>query len=162
MKVLLIVLVLMMQVAGANAENTIGEKATEFTLQDQYEKTVMSRHFEGQVVVLIACDREGSSQNAGWIEAVRDRYADRVTVKGVADVSSAPFFLKGKIRDEFKKNEKSILLDWKGEVFRSYGFAKAVTNIVLIDRHGIIRHRSSGPAFPEAVQELFRKIDALN
>ena len=162
MKLLLMVVMFMLLVAVARAENAIGEKAMEITLQDQHEKTVMVRQFEGRVVVLLASDREGSSQNAAWIKAIKDKYAERVIVQGIADVSSAPFFLKTKIRSEFKKNGDSILLDWKGEIFRSYGFAKAVSNIVLIDGRGVIRHRSSGGASPEAVQELFRKIDALH
>jgi peroxiredoxin len=162
MRLLLIVVIFMLSVTCAGAENLIGEMATPFTLQDQYEKTVSLRQYQGRAVVLLASDREGSTQNAGWIKAINDRYADRVAVQGIADVSSAPFFLKGKIRDEFKKGRSGILLDWKGEVFRSYGFAKAVSNIVLIDGSGVIRHRSSGKASPEAVRELFTKIDAFH
>lgn len=159
---LLIVILFILQAASANAENQIAEKAMEFTLQDQYDKTVILRQYEGQVVVLLASDKEGSSQNAAWIKAIKDKYANRVAVQGIADVSSVPFFLKGKIRNDFRKAGDSSLLDWKGEVFRSYGFAKTVSNIVLIDGRGVIRHRSSGSASPEAIQELFKKIDTLN
>jgi len=158
---LLIAIMFILQVAGAIAENSMEEKAMEFTLQDQYDKTVILRQYEGSVVVLLASDKEGSPQNAAWIKAIRDKYASRVAIQGIADVSSVPFFLKGKIRNDFKKDGNSILLDWKGAVFRSYGFKKAVSNIVLIDGRGVIRHRSSGSASPEAVQELFKKIDAL-
>jgi len=158
---LLIAIMFILQVAGAIAENSMEEKAMEFALQDQYDKTVILRQYEGSVVVLLASDKEGSSQNAAWIKAIRDKYASRVAIQGIADVSSVPFFLKGKIRNDFKKDGNSILLDWKGAVFRSYGFKKAVSNIVLIDGRGVIRHRSSGSASPEAVQELFKKIDAL-
>ena len=159
---LVIVMLVILQGAGASAENAINEKAVEFTLQDQYEKAVSLRRYEGRVLVLLASDKEGSSQNAAWIKVIRDKYADRLAVLGIANVSSVPFFLKGKIRNDFKKDGDSILLDWKGEVFRSYGFAKAVSNIVLIDGRGVIRHRSSGNASPEAVHELFKKIDAMS
>ena len=159
---LLIITMLILQTAGASAENAIGEKSTEFTLQDQYEKTVSLKHFEGRIVVLIASDNEGKAQNAGWTKAIRDKYADRVAIQGVADVSSVPFFLKGKIRSDFKKDGDSILLDWKGEVFRSYGLTKGAANVILIDKDAMIRHRTSGPASSEAAQELFRKIEALN
>jgi peroxiredoxin len=162
MKLLLIIMMFMLPVGGAWAENAIGEKAMEFTLQDQYGKTVTLREYYGRTVVLLACDKEGSPQKTGWIKAIRDKYADRVAVQGIADVSSVPFFLKTKIRNDFKKDGDSILLDWKGEVFRSYGFAKAVPNIVLIDGRGVIRHRSSGSVSPEAVQELFGRIDKLH
>ena len=158
---LLIITMIILQTAGANAENAVNEKAADFTLQDQYEKTVSLKHFEGRIVVLIASDKEGSSQNASWTKAIKDKYADRVAIQGIADVSSVPFFLKGKIRGDFKKDGDSILLDWKGEVFRSYGLAKGASNVILIDKDGMIRHRSSGPASAEAVQELFKEIDVL-
>ena len=158
---LLIVMMFMLQLTSARAENAINEKAMDFTLQDQYEKMISLRQYEGRIVVLIASDKEGSPQNAGWTKAIKDKYADRIMVQGIADVSSVPFFLKGKIRNDFKKDGDSILLDWKGDVFRAFGFAKEASNIVLIDGLGVIRHRSTGSASPEAVQELFKKIDIL-
>jgi predicted transcriptional regulator len=155
-------MVFMLQLAGARADNAVNEKAREFTLQDQYEKTVSLRQYEGHVVAVIASDKEGRAQNGAWTKAIRDRYADRVVVQGVADVSSVPFFLKGKIRSDFRKQGDSILLDWKGEVFKAYGLTKGASNVILIDRKGMIHYRSSGAASPEALLELFKNIDALN
>ena len=83
-------------------------------------------------------------------------------VLGIADVSSVPFFLKGKIRNDFKKDGESILMDWKGEVFKAYGLTKGVSNVILIDKDGMIRHRLTGRATLDAGQELFRKVDVLN
>jgi peroxiredoxin len=159
---LLIVMLCILPLTGARAENAIGEKAIEFTLQDQYEKTVSLKQYQGRLVVLIASDKEGKAQNSIWAKAIRDKYADRVSVQGVADVSSVPFFLKGMIRSDFKKERDSILLDWKGEVFKAYDITKGVSNVILVDKDGMIRHRTSGLASPEAVQALFLKIDALH
>ncbi len=151
-----------LQAAGASADNAIGEKATAFTLQDQHEKTVSLKQYEGLAVILIASDKEGNAQNTAWAKAIRGKYADRVAIQGIADVSSVPFFLKGKIRNDFKKDGDSILLDWKGEVFKAYGLTKGVSNVILIDKDGTIRHRVSGNASPGEVQELMGKIEALN
>lgn len=159
---LLTVMLLILQIAGVQAENTVGGKAPEFTLRDQFEKTVSLQQYAGRAVVLIASDKEGSSQNAAWNKAVKGKYADEVAVQGIADVSSAPFFLKGRIRKDLRRDAESILLDWKGEVFKAYGMKKGVSNVILIDREGMIRHRTSGPAVPDAVQELFEMIDTLN
>jgi peroxiredoxin len=159
---LLMVLLFALQIASVGAENTVGEKAMEFILQDQYEKTVSLKQYQGRLVVLIASDKEGKAQNSLWAKAIRDKYADRVSVQGVADVSSVPFFLKGKIRSDFRNDRDSILLDWKGEVFKAYDITKGVSNVILIDKFGMIRHRSSGSASPEAVRELFKTIDALH
>jgi len=159
---MLVVMVIILQLSSVSAQNAVGEKAPEFTLQDQYEKTVSLKQYEGRIVVLIASDKEGKAQNAAWTKAVKDKYTDQVVVQGIADVSSVPFFLKGKIRSDFKKDPDSILLDWKGEVFKAYGLTKGVSNVILIDKDGMIRHRTSGSASPEVVQELFKKIEVLN
>ena len=159
---LLVIMMLILQTAGARAENAVNEKGTEFTLQDQHEKTVSLKRYEGRIVVLIASDKEGSPQNAAWSKAIKDKYADGIALQGIADVSGVPFFLKGKIRNDFRKDGESILLDWKGEVFKGYSLTKGVSNVILIDKDGMIRHRTSGPASPEAVQELFMKIDITN
>jgi predicted transcriptional regulator len=158
---MLIVMLIMLQLSGASAQNAVGDKATEFTLQDQYEKTVSLKQYEGRIVVLIASDKEGKAQNAAWFKAIRNEYADRIVVQGIADVSSVPFFLKGKIRSDFKKDVDSILLDWKGEVFKAYGLTKGVSNVILVGNDGMVRHRTSGQASPDAVQELFKKIEAV-
>ena len=102
------------QLTGASAENVIGGKAPEFALQDQYEKTINLKQYEGGTVVLIASDKEGREQNTEWKKAVRTKYGDKVVVQGIADVSGVPFFLKGSVRSDFKKDAESILLDWKG------------------------------------------------
>jgi peroxiredoxin len=161
----LIVLAVMLPViAPASEERSAltNTKAPEFSLQDQYEKTVSLRQFAGRIVVLIASDKEGSSQNSAWTKAIQDKYADQLIVQGIADVSSVPFFLKGKIRNDFKKDGESILMDWKGEVFKAYGLTKGASNVILVDKDGMIRHRASGGASSEAVQELSNKVDILN
>jgi peroxiredoxin len=162
MKKIIVFITVALLVGTVGAQPLIDYRAPEFTLQDLYERTVSLKQYEGRVVVLIASDKEGKTQNTAWLKAVRDKYADRVAIQGIADVSSVPFFLKGKIRGDFKKDVDSILLDWKGEVFKAYGLTKGVSNVILIGKDGMVRHRTSGRASPEAVQELFRKIDALH
>jgi len=159
---LLLIVVIFLAGIAEGGEAPLNARAPEFTLQDQYDRIVALRQYEGHIVVLIASDKEGSTQNAGWTKVIRDKYADRVAIQGIADVSSVPFFLKGKIRNDFKKDKDSILMDWKGEVFKAYGLTKGTPNVILIDKDGMIRYRTSGPASPETVQDLFEKIDALN
>jgi peroxiredoxin len=146
---------------GLGSQPLINARAPEFSLQDQYDKTVVLRQFEDRIVVLIASDKEGSVQNPQWKKAISEKYGDNIVILGIADVRSVPFFLKGKIRNDFKKDEGNILLDWKGEVFTAYGLAKGVSNIVVIDRHGFVRYRHAGGAAPDAVRRLFQEIDKL-
>jgi predicted transcriptional regulator len=145
--------------AAVPAQVPVNTAGPGFTLQDQFDRTVSLRQFAGRVVVLIASDKEGSGHNAAWIRAIKDKYAERVVIQGIADVSSVPFFLKAKIRSDFRKDGASILLDWKGGVFRAYGFAKAVSNIVVIDKSGAVRYLHAGSAEPAAIAEAFRALD---
>jgi predicted transcriptional regulator len=142
-----------------SAQTPVNATAPDFTLQDQFERTVSLRQDAGRIVVLIASDKEGSTQNPAWIKAIRARYGDRIGIRGIADVSSVPFFLKGKVRSDFRKDADSILLDWKGEVFRSYGFVKGVSNVVVIDRRSVIRYLHAGSAESAALDGVFRALD---
>jgi hypothetical protein len=161
MKKLIVFITVALLVGTSGAQPLVNARAPEFTLQDQYEKTVSLRQYEGSIVILIASDKEGSAQNPVWKKAIKDKYTDRVVIQGIADVSSVPFFMKGKIRKDFKKDAESILLDWKGEVFKSYGLAPKVSNVVLIDKLGTIGFLHSGPADPDALQRLFAVIDRV-
>jgi AhpC/TSA family len=162
--ILLITIILLsaiVSVTGAAEDKLIGTKAPEFTLQDQYDRTVALRGLEGRVVVLLASDKEASAQNPAWQKAVLDRYRDRIIALGLADLRSVPFFLKGKIKDDFKKKEGRILLDWKGEVFTAYGLAKNVSNVILIDKRGYVTLMLAGAVTPDAIEKLFAAIDRL-
>ncbi|HSA78361.1 MAG TPA: YtfJ family protein [Nitrospirota bacterium] len=163
MRLLLVIVMFLtsaVETAGAAERDLLNKKAPEFTLQDQYDRTVALHGLEGRIVVLLANDREGSARNSAWQKAIIEKYGDSITFLGLADVSSAPFFLKGKIKNDFKKNE-SILLDWKGEVFAAYGLAKKVSNIIVIDKQGYIRYVNAGAATPAAIASLFAAIDSL-
>jgi peroxiredoxin len=161
MRLFIIFILFLLLSVTAGGQPLINARAPEFTLQDQYDKTVALRQFEDRIVVLIASDKEGSVQNPQWKKAISEKYGDNIVILGIADVRSVPFFLKGKIRNDFKKDEGNILLDWKGEVFTAYGLAKGVSNIILIDKNGSIRFRYAGSAAPDAVQRLFQEIDRL-
>jgi hypothetical protein len=157
----IMLLVPVISTTGAAESGFLNAKAPEFTLQDQYDKTVTLRGLEGRVVVLLASDKEGSAQNPAWQKAVLDRYKDGIMVLGLADLRNAPFFLKGKIKNDFKKQEGCILLDWKGEVFTAYGMAKKVSNVILLDKRGYVELMLSGEAVLEAIEKLFAAIDSL-
>lgn len=140
----------------------VSSRAPEFFLRDQYDHSFTLHHFAGKPLILLACDKTGSRQKSAWVTAILDRYAQRVQLVGVADVRTAPFFIKGKIKRDFQKEAGSILMDWDGVIFRTYALAEKVANIVLIDRQGVVRYVYSGAANPVTIEALLREIDRLN
>jgi len=159
MRALIIFLAVLALPVTAAAQSLINAKAPAFSLLDQFDKPASIRQLEGNIVVLIASDKEGSVQNKSWKDAILNKYKDKLVLLGVADVRSVPFFLKGRIKKDFQKDQDSILLDWDGIVFTSYGLTQKVSNIILVDAKGYVRYLYAGTADREAVERLFRVID---
>jgi hypothetical protein len=159
MRYLIIMAMAFLLPVAAESQTLIKAKAPDFSLPDQRDRQISLRQMEGMVIVLVASDKEGMKQNPLWRKAIVDRYGERVLVQGVADVRKVPFFLKGSYKRDFQQNPDSIILDWKGEIFKAYGLAENVSNIVLIDKKGYVQYLHSGSAEPGAVNDLFREID---
>ena len=64
------------------------------------------------------CRSKGSNQLAPWIQALHDRYGQRIDIDGVADVSMIPNVPSlGMFREAFRKRlAYSVMLDWEGAV----------------------------------------------
>jgi hypothetical protein len=154
-----IVLLLLFAVAAAGGQSLLDARASDFALSDQYDRHYSLQSLSGRPFVLIASDKRGTEQNHEWGMLIRGKYGYAVRALGVADVRSVPFFLKGKIRNDFKKDPNSILLDWQGIIFKAYGLAKGLSNVVLIDNNGYVRYVYAGGPTREAGERLFREIE---
>ncbi len=137
----------------------IDEKAPDFSLFDQRDQLITLKHLEGRPIVFIASDKEGRKQNDQWRKIIVEKYGGKIHILGVADVRMVPFFLKSTVKKDFQNDPARIILDWDGVFFVSYGLAKNVSNIVLIDKKGFVRFLYSGSAEPEAVGRLFQEIE---
>jgi hypothetical protein len=142
-------------------QSLLNVRAPEFTISDQYDRHYSLQSLSGRPLVLIASDKEGEEQNRQWGALIRGKCGNSVRILGVADVRAVPFFLKGKIRNDFRKDPNSILLDWKGTIFESFGLVKGVSNVVLIDGSGSIRYMYAGAPADEARERLFKEIESM-
>ncbi len=159
MKQYLISTRLLLLPVAAEGGQLINSRAPEFSLQDQYDRPATLRQLEGRVVVLIASDRDVMAQSRRWGKIISDRYGDTVSLFGIADARGIPFFMKSKIKNDFKKDGISILLDWNGVVSIAYGLAEKVSNIILIDKNDYIKYIYSGEVTQGAIESLFTEID---
>jgi predicted transcriptional regulator len=154
-------MVLWTMAAAAADQSLINKKAPDFSLRDQHDRPFTRQTFSGRPLILMACDKKASKQNGPWRTAILGKYADRVQTAGVADLRTAPFFMSGFIKKDFKKDPVSILLDWEGALFTSYGLAQKVPNIIVIDGAGFVRYLYSGTATPEAEELLFTAVEDI-
>ncbi|MBK7600405.1 MAG: redoxin domain-containing protein [Acidobacteria bacterium] len=137
-------------------------KAAEFELKDQYDKSSAYRFPKQKLTVLTFGDRKGSEQIEGWVKPLWDRYQDKIDQKGVAMLSSVPSFARGLVRRIFKSQVKySVLLDWSGDVSKSYGCKGGVANLFVIDRDGRIVMKLTGPATQSELAKVFNQLDKM-
>ena len=136
------------------------EKLSNFELTDQDAKTRSYRFPKAKVTVMTVADHTGSDQLAPWIQALHDRYAKRIDIDGVADVSMIPKPFHGMFREAFRKKlTYSVMLDWSGAVVKEFGYTKGVANIYVIDRRGRIVEHITGPGRDSTSRDLFVEID---
>lgn len=145
------------------AANVSGEsKAADFELKDQYDKSASYRFPKQKVTVLTFGDRKGSEQIEGWVRPLWDRYQSKIDQQGVAVLSSVPFFARSVVRSIFKSKVKySVLLDWKGDVSKAYGYESGKANLYVIDRNGQIILKIVGSANQTELDKVFAQIDRL-
>lgn len=148
--------------ASARGHASGESQASEFELKDQYENALSYKFPRQKPSVLTFGDRKGSEQIEGWVRPLYDRYQERIDQHGVAVLSSVPSFMRGVVRRIFKSQVKySVLLDWKGDVSRSYEYQGGKANVVVIDRNGQIVLRVYGAANQQELNRVYTQIDKL-
>ena len=158
----LLMTMLLLAVAPLRAGGGAPDRAMDFELRDQFGKALAYRFPKERVSVLVFGDRKGSEQVEGWVRPVYERYTDRIDLHGVAVLTSVPSLFHGYARRQFRKNVKyPVLLDFKGDVTKGYGYEGDKANVFVIARDGAVAHRAAGAATPDGLNRLYAEVDRL-
>ncbi len=134
----------------------------EFTLTDQDGQTRVVDYPREKVSVFVVADQKGAAEIAGWIQPLYARYQNRIEISGIAALPGIPPMFHGLFRREFKKRlTYPVMLDWNGEVARSFGYEKARAELFVIGKDGRVALRQSGAANERGLAEVFEAIDRL-
>ena len=129
-------------------------------LKDQFEALQKLSFPATNLTVLTLADHKGSEQIAGWVGPVKERYGLRVDIRGIADMSAVPGWLRGVVRKKFRQQQTyPVMLDWSGDVVRAFAAVNECVNVLVIDERGQILQRFTGEAKPAALTELYTTID---
>jgi len=147
----------------------VGSLAPEWTLKDANNKAYKLADFEGRILVLLGSDKKGDEENEVWGGKLAEKYNNQIAIVGLADLRGVPFFLKGRMKSNFRNRRDTpsakygvpILLDWKGDVPKSYGFFQVVSNQVVIDAEGIVQYIAHGKCTDQAFEKMCEILDAL-
>ena len=130
-------------------------------LNDQFDVPQKLSFPTTNITFLIIADHTGSEQIAGWVAPVKQRFGTRVDIRGIADVSPVPRFLRGMIRKQFKKAQSyPVMLDWSGDAVKAFTYVEDEANVLVLDGHGRILKRLAGVADDASIRELFAVLDA--
>ena len=122
----------------------------EYELEDQFRNARTSSDVLGRVVILIGSDKKGVEFNGMWGRAINARLIDhpnydRVTNLAYANLKGVPFFLKNTIRGKFPQDKEAwVLMDWKGALFKAYGFVPKKANVLVFGPDGVLVHHAFG------------------
>jgi len=141
----------------------------EFRLIDQFGEEQTQDDVAGQVTILIGGNRKASEHSRDWALAIqsfletRTDQVEEIAVLSVADLRGIPRMLEPAVATQLgKKYERSVLMDWDGQITGEYEFAPRMANVVVIDKEGEVVHQLSGKQ-PQAAQlgELARALSKL-
>jgi predicted transcriptional regulator len=122
----------------------------DFEIEDQFKNVHRRSDVQGNIVILIGSDKDGSPFNEAWGKAIHESLSDHpqyalISLLAHADLRGVPFFLKGHIRREFPQNpDQYVLMDWKGLIAKAYNFAPKSSNVLVFAPSGDLAHHASG------------------
>jgi len=149
-----------MTLCVVSASGLAARQMPQFTLTDQDGRARAVTYPHGKVSVFVVADHKGSSEIAGWIAPLYQRYEQRIDLAGIAALPRIPPMFKGLFRREFKKRLTfPVMLDWTGDVARSVDYENNRAQLLVVGRSGRIALTKSGPANEQALAEVIAEID---
>jgi hypothetical protein len=158
---------LLLMLAGCASAAPISESAAIPThapailvLHDQFDAPQALAFPTTNITLLTIADRAGSTQLAGWIAPVKQRFDKQIDIRGIADVSPVPRLLRSLMRKKFRELQTyPVMMDWTGDAVKAFTYVPDQANVLVLDGRGQIVLRASGPATERAVQDLCAVIE---
>jgi hypothetical protein len=142
-------------VAGENNRVVPTNAPARIELRDQFDWPRALVFPTTNITLLTIADKAGSEQIAAWVAPVKDRFKDAVLIEGIADLSAVPRPLRGLVRSRFQKAQTHpVMLDWSGEVVKSFAVLPDRVNIFVLDEEGKILKRITGEATEQGIEQF--------
>jgi predicted transcriptional regulator len=142
--------------------------APEFSCEGTSGRTRHLSHYLGRAVIIVYEDRDSNHQNDVLKQelAARARAQDLtqdVSVVPVANLSGFAFwpaqgFARDAVLDIARQQQMEILIDWTGEMARSYRFRPAMSYVMVLSREGRVLFRHAGTLDSSARGRFFNAV----
>lgn len=143
----------------------IGTPAPSFRVKSGEDKELTLDMIKGKVIIIFYETKDVVEKNRQLKNELNKFYNEQpntvkeITVKlPIINCSGAfwPFteIWKSKLRDNSKKEGITIYGDWNGKVFSDYKMKDKESNVVIIDKKGIIRYIAPGKVEDKKINEI--------
>lgn len=154
------------------ASELLGTEAPSFTVKSGDDKELTLKMLKGRVVSLIYETKDVVEKNRKLKEELRALLAkhntpseERAVGVSVIDCTAAFWPItriwKSKLRENSKKEGITIYGDWDGKMFSDYKMVKDESNVVVIDRQGIVRYFNSGRVETKEIGKIKDLLETL-
>jgi hypothetical protein len=140
---------------------TVTNLCPQFTLPDQFGRAHRFSFPQTKPIVLTIADKRGWKDIEPWVHPLAEKFGDKIIIEGIADVSAAPGPLRGLVQSKFKKAiSHPVMLDWKGDVAKTFSYTKGQANVYVIAPDGQMLLHQSGRVSKEQWHGLKSLIQA--
>jgi predicted transcriptional regulator len=131
---------------------TEGEKAPYFKITSADDEVLTSDMIRGKLAVIFYETKDAKERNRELKDDLNDFFEKRSSEEqeGIARVAVIrcslfmPNVWRRGLRENSKKEGMTIYGDWDGSMGKSYGMTANESNLVIIDRSGIVKYVRSG------------------
>lgn len=132
-----------------------------FELRDQHNRPHRVAFPQSDVSVLVVADEQGAKRLPPWFSALKERLGDSIAVRGIAELSLVPRFMRASVRQRLGKDYPGpVLLDWSGSVASLLGCSPGEANVFVLATNGVVRCRWRGDCDTTKLQSLLDCIEA--
>lgn len=154
------------------ASDLIGSPAPYFRVGSGDDKVLTLDMIKGKVTAIFYENRKIVDANKRLKDELNKLYHEQTdALKNILirlpiiDCSEAtwPFhgIWKRRLREHSRKEGTTIYCDWSGKMASTYRMQDDVSNVVIIDKGGVIRYFTSGEVIPEQVDDAKKLLKVL-
>ena len=154
------------------ASNLIGSPAPNFRVGSGDDKVLTLDMIKGKVTAIFYENRTIVDANKRLKDELNKLYHEQTDALRdvllrlpIIDCSDAVWLFHGlwkrRLREHSSKEGTTIYCDWNGKMASAYGMKDDVSNVVIIDKAGIIRYFTSGEVTAEQIDDAKKLLKAL-
>ncbi len=135
-----VLVVIMVSAALGAVALGVDQNAPAFRLSDQFGKTWDSAALNGNVVVVIAANRDSGRAMDPWVSNLKSKYGSKIRLLGLMDLHTIPGIAHGIARARIRKETSDpLMLDFDGKIANSYLANDNYPVVVVIDKSSMVK-----------------------